>query len=66
MGQSFDPYYNWLGIPEAEQPPNYYRLLGLAPLEANLSVIEHAADRAVCSIRLARPATTPTCKPAWA
>ena len=41
----FDPYYTWLGIPPSEQPPNYYRLLGLQLFEANLQVIEHAADR---------------------
>jgi hypothetical protein len=51
MGQAFDPYYNWLGIPEADQPPNYYRLLGLAPLEANPTVIEHAADRVMIHLR---------------
>ena len=28
----FDPYYRWLGIPQAEQPPTLYRLLGLSPL----------------------------------
>ncbi|MCI0361452.1 MAG: hypothetical protein L0211_23465 [Planctomycetaceae bacterium] len=51
MGQSFDPYYTWLGIPVAEQPPNYYRLLGIAPLEGNASVIEHAADRVMIHLR---------------
>ena len=51
MGQAFDPYYTWLGIPVAEQPPNYYRLLGIAPLEANASVIEHAADRVMIHLR---------------
>jgi hypothetical protein len=51
MGQSFDPYYNWLGIPTADQPPNHYRLLGIAPLEGNASVIEHAADRVMIHLR---------------
>ncbi len=51
MGPSFDPYYNWLGIPAAEQPPHYYRLLGLAPLESNPTVIEHAADRVMIHLR---------------
>ena len=23
----FDPFYSWLGIPPAEQPADYYRLL---------------------------------------
>ena len=30
---SFDPYRRWLGIPPSEQPPNCYRLLGIALLE---------------------------------
>ena len=51
MGPAFDPYYNWLGIPAAEQPPNHYRLLGLAPLESNPTVIEHAADRVMIHLR---------------
>jgi hypothetical protein len=51
MGPPFDPYYNWLGIPAAEQPPNHYRLLGLAPFESNPTVIEHAADRVMIHLR---------------
>lgn len=43
--ESFDPYYTWLGIPPAEQPPNHYRLLGLQIFEENPRVIENAADR---------------------
>ena len=30
MDEQFDPYHKWLGIPPEEQPPNYYRLLGVA------------------------------------
>jgi len=41
----FDPYLNWLGIPLHEQPPNFYRLLGVVLFEANPQVIEQAADR---------------------
>ena len=40
----FDPYYQWLGIPPQEQPPNYYRLLGLALFEPGQQVIHNAAD----------------------
>lgn len=47
----FDPYHEWLGIPPAEQPPNYYRLLGLADFEANPTVIQNAADRQMAHIR---------------
>ena len=42
---SFDPYLNWLGIPPHEQPPSFYRLLGLVLFEANPEVIGQAADR---------------------
>ena len=41
----FDPYLNWLGIPAHEQPPNFYRLLGIVLFESNPQVIEQAADR---------------------
>jgi hypothetical protein len=42
---SFDPYLNWLGIAPHEQPPNYYRLLGVVLFESNLDVIQQAASR---------------------
>ena len=48
---SFDPYHRWLGIPPGEQPPNHYRLLGIAPLEDNPDVIESAADRQMGHLR---------------
>ncbi|HUY88708.1 MAG TPA: prenyltransferase/squalene oxidase repeat-containing protein [Pirellulales bacterium] len=47
----FDSYYRWLGIPQAEQPPTLYRLLGLSPLEPDLGVIEEAADRQMAHVR---------------
>lgn len=40
----FDPYYQWLAIPEDVRPPNHYQLLGLQMFEANALVIENAAD----------------------
>ena len=49
--ERFDPYYTWLGIPPAEQPPNSYRLLGLQLFEANRPVIENAADRQMKHLR---------------
>ncbi|HVW36611.1 MAG TPA: prenyltransferase/squalene oxidase repeat-containing protein, partial [Pirellulales bacterium] len=49
---AFDPYYRWLGIPQAEQPPTLYRLLGLSPLEPDLDVIEEAADRQMAHVRV--------------
>jgi hypothetical protein len=45
MSDPFDPYYVWLGIPPEEQPPNYYRLLGLRPFETNPDVISNAVDQ---------------------
>ncbi|QDT07729.1 hypothetical protein K227x_61570 [Rubripirellula lacrimiformis] len=41
----FDPLHQWLGIPAADQPPNHYRLLGLAMFESETDVINAAADR---------------------
>ena len=41
----FDPYHKWLGIPAAEQPPNVYRLLGIALFEDDVEVIDGAADK---------------------
>jgi serine/threonine protein kinase len=49
--ERFDPYYKWLGIPPDEQPPNYYRLLGVKLFETDLDVIESAADRQMAHLR---------------
>src|SRR5687768_17299414 len=49
--ESFDPYYNWLGIPPRDQPPNHYRLLGLELFEANPDVIQNASDRQMAHLR---------------
>ncbi len=51
MSEQFDPYYQWLAIPPNEQPPNYYRLLGLCLYESNSDVIANAADRQMSFIR---------------
>lgn len=48
---SFDPYYTWLGIPPQEQPPNHYRLLGIALFEKSAAVIANAADRQMAHLR---------------
>lgn len=47
----FDPYRKWLGIPQWEQPPNHYRLLGITPFENDPDVIDTAADRQMSHIR---------------
>ena len=50
-GEPFDPYYQWLGIPPEEQPPNHYRLLGIQLFEENREVIQNAADRQMVHLR---------------
>jgi hypothetical protein len=45
MAAGFDPYHRWLSIPPSEQPANHYRLLGVAAYEANVEVIQNAAER---------------------
>jgi hypothetical protein len=51
MSDDFDPYYKWLGIPRQEQPPHYYRLLGIAPFEADREVIEMAAEQRILLLK---------------
>jgi len=51
MDESFDPYYKWLGIPPAEQPPNHYRLLGVTLFESDPDVIANAADQRIGHVR---------------
>ncbi len=51
MTAQFDPYHVWLGIPPGDQPPNHYRLLGLAPFETDANVIAHAADRQMAHLK---------------
>lgn len=51
MDDGFDPYYEWLGIPRRDQPPNWYRLLGIEQFEENANVIERAADRQMGHLR---------------
>ena len=50
-GEPFDPYYQWLGIPPEEQPPNHYRLLGIRLFEENTEVIQNASDRQMVHLR---------------
>lgn len=51
MTAMFDPYQQWLGIPLEEQPPHYYRLLGVALFESNRDRIEAAAARQAALLR---------------
>jgi len=47
----FDPYRAWFGIPPKDQPPHYYRLLGLALYEDDPDVIENATDCRMAHLR---------------
>lgn len=51
MSEAFDPYYSWLGIPPAEQPADYYRLLGISRFESNSEVIANAAEQRMRHVR---------------
>ena len=51
MNAAFDPYQAWLGIPPAEQPAHYYRLLGLDLWESRWDVIDAAGDRQMAIVR---------------
>jgi len=45
MADVFDPYQAWLGISPPEQPPHFYRLLGVALFEADPAVIKRAGEQ---------------------
>jgi hypothetical protein len=47
----FDPYRKWLGIPEDLRPPTHYQLLGIAPDELDIDVIETAVLRQSAFVR---------------
>jgi formylglycine-generating enzyme required for sulfatase activity len=47
----FDPYYQWLGIPETERPISKYRLLALVDFEADRGVISAAAEQRTIYLR---------------
>lgn len=51
MSDDFDAYRKWLGIPPEEQPPNHYRLLGIAVFEDDPDVIENAVNRQMAHVR---------------
>ena len=51
MPEAFDAYYKWLAIPPDEQPPNNYRLLGVALFESDPDVIASAADKQMAHVR---------------
>jgi hypothetical protein len=51
MAEPFDPYLHWLGLRDAERPPNHYRLLGVSPFESDPDVLLSAADRQMAHVR---------------
>lgn len=48
---AFDPYHQWLGISKDQRPPTLYQLLGVAPEETDLNVIEEAARQRASHVR---------------
>ena len=51
MAEAFDPYHKWLGISPKDQPPHYYRLLGIDLFEPDPDVIASAADQRMAHVR---------------
>ena len=51
MDPDFDPYFELLGIPKEEQPPNCYRLLGIPEYTSNKQVIANGAARQMQFLR---------------
>ncbi len=51
MPDDFNPYRKWLGIPEKDQPPHYYRLLNLELFEKDPEVISNAVDARMSQIK---------------
>ena len=49
--ESFDPYHKWLGIAPKDQPPTYYRLLGIDLFESDPDVIVNATDQRMAHVR---------------
>lgn len=51
MSSKFDPYAEWLDISPAEQPADYYRLLGVPTFESNSDLIRDQADQRMLVVR---------------
>lgn len=51
VASGFDAYHKWLGIQPAEQPPDHYRLLGVARFESDREVLAAAADRQMAHVK---------------
>jgi len=55
MEETFDPYRQWLGIPEGGPPADHYGLLGLPRFENDAETIARRADALLASFRRIRP-----------
>ncbi len=51
MNDRLDVYQQWLGIPPEEQPPDFYRLLGLARWESDAQLVSAAAQRRLAKVK---------------
>lgn len=49
---AFDPYHKWFGIAPSEQPPDFYRLLGLTLFESDPETIANAADGRIAQVKM--------------
>lgn len=47
----FNTYHKWLGIPEDQQPPTFYQLLGIDPEETDEEVIRESGIRQTSYLR---------------
>jgi len=59
MHASFDPYWQWLAIPPAEQPPDHYRILGLRLFETDGPTIAQAARARIEHVRACHDGSHP-------
>ena len=57
MATAFDPYGQWLSIPDGPRPPDHYTLLGLPFGEPDAQAIAQAADLQMARLRRVRPGT---------
>lgn len=55
MGDTFDPYRDWLGLKAAHHPVDHYQLLDLPVGESDAKTIAAARDRALAKLRKVEP-----------
>jgi len=59
MHDPFDPYWQWLAIPPAEQPPDHHRTLGLRLFETDRPMIAEAARARIEHVRACHDGSHP-------